>query len=263
MKQKSGAHRTGTLKGALLVLGAVAVGGASGVGLDYALPQNEHGLLTKLSKQRAEAKAEVAIAEAEEEANASTGMALEPAPNEIVASESAELTDVTVEEAAEIAATEPEPEQTEESVSEPVTDEVAETEPAANPEVTEAFVTETPRRPTRPPAPPAADVLRPWWLAGNNDAFAVQYVGQVAGQTSMAILFSRDMSDPSALEETIKVLDKDGKVVTGKWTAGKDARLLVRPDLRPGRYTLVIDRSLASADGKQLQVALRGPVYIR
>jgi hypothetical protein len=121
-----------------------------------------------------------------------------------------------------------------------------------------------PSRPAvRSPAPAASDALRPWWnQTASNDRFGVQYVGQAAGQPTLVIRFSQQVTDPSA-QQNIKLIGADGQAVAATWEAGQDPRVLVAPNLRSGRYTVVIDPQLASINGESLGTQLRGPTYIQ
>jgi hypothetical protein len=135
---------------------------------------------------------------------------------------------------------------------------------AAPAETKVAVKDEKPNRPAvRKPAPAAADALRPWWgETASDDRFGVQYVGQAAGEPSLVIRFTRQVADPAAAQN-IKVIGSNGQPVAANWQAGKDPRVLVAPNLQPGRYTVVIDSQLASTDGQALGTQLNGPTYIQ
>lgn len=119
------------------------------------------------------------------------------------------------------------------------------------------------REAVRSPAAPAVDVLRPWWnTAAGDDRFGVEYVGQAVDQPALAIRFSRQVADPVAAQN-IRLIGANGQPVAANWEPGRDPRVLLAPDLQPGRYTVVIDAQLASVDGQSLGTPLRGPTYIQ
>jgi len=269
MSKKNLSGGSARLKGILLIAGSVAVGGASGLGLDHALPKRGGDVLSAHAEESAPAEeareggtSEATVAAAEPAipaSNAEAEVAVEPtaAAEEPVASEPEAVG----------AAEEPVPVESPvgSAVAEAPAEVAAQAAPVAVPQSEAAPAerkVEAPRRAVRPPAPPAADVLRSWWTTAGG-AFSVKFVGQVAGQTSLGILFSQEISDASALARSVRLIDEDGKTLSGEWRPGKNARLAIHPDLRPGRYTVVIGPEVASATGQQLQAALRGPIYIR
>ncbi|WP_428313261.1 hypothetical protein [Hydrocarboniphaga sp.] len=102
----------------------------------------------------------------------------------------------------------------------------------------------------------------PWWGPSvSNDRFGVKYVAQAADQPALLIRFSRDVSRDAATQN-IK-LSKNGKPVETAWQQGSDPRTLIAPNLKPGRYTVVIESQLASAAGESLGTQLKGKTRIR
>lgn len=102
----------------------------------------------------------------------------------------------------------------------------------------------------------------PWWGPSvSNDRFGVKYVAQAADQPALLIRFSRDVSRDAATQN-IK-LSKNGKPVETAWQQGSDPRTLIAPNLKPGRYTVVIESQLASAAGESLGTQLKGNTRIR
>lgn len=110
-------------------------------------------------------------------------------------------------------------------------------------------------------APLPSDALQTWWLPAS-DGFDLLYAGQPKGANAIALLFSAKPSD-GALNQQVKVYDRDGKLVNGNWVAGTNPRLAVLSGLNPGRYTVVVGATLADASGKIIGKPLHGPVYIR
>lgn len=150
--------------------------------------------------------------------------------------------------------------------SEPAADTTSSDSAAAQPqESTQVAVKdEQPNREAvRPPAAPAVDALRPWWnQSASDDRFGVQYVGQAADQPALVIRFSRQVTDPAAAQN-IKLIGANGEAVAANWAQGQSPNVLYAPNLQPGRYTVVIDPQMASADGQSLGTQLHGPTYIR
>jgi hypothetical protein len=102
----------------------------------------------------------------------------------------------------------------------------------------------------------------PWWGPSvSNDRFGVKYVAQAADQPALLIRFSRDVSSDAATQ-SIK-LSKGGKPVETAWQQGSDPRTLIAPNLKPGRYNVVIESQLASAAGESLGTQLKGKAIIR
>lgn len=280
MQQSLNSSKSGVVKGSLLILAAIAVGIGSSLGLNYFLPERGPGI-SKVAAQAEESSEEETAAEASTadsdtaevaapaEETASTAEPAgssepEPAPEptpEPVAPQEPDSSSANAEmQPAEVAAAE-EPADAEVPTDEPVSS-MPEPSSTALAESSEPVApTRSSKTPTRSPPPPAAQVLRSWWSPSGSEAFGVQYVGQVQGQPALAVLFSQDV--PSSAGANLKLVDEEGKEVAGDWQSGKSSRLLVRSALKPGRYTLLIDSQIASADGKTLPAPLRGPVYIQ
>lgn len=142
--------------------------------------------------------------------------------------------------------------------------------PAAEQMMTNAEAA-TPAAPPKPPrakpaktAPKAvvaaSDALKAWWPAPSG-GFGLVYAGQPKGEAAIALLFSSQPGE-GALNQSVKVYDQHGELVSGSWEAAANPRLAVFRGLKPGRYTVVVDASLANAQGQSLGQALHGPVYV-
>ncbi len=108
----------------------------------------------------------------------------------------------------------------------------------------------------------SAKALQAWWTAPAEGEFGLLYAGQPKGETAIALLFSEQPAE-SALSQSIKVYTGKGKPVSGAWEAATNPRLVVLRGLKPGRYTVVIDPSLANATGKTIDKAQHGSLHIR
>ncbi len=120
--------------------------------------------------------------------------------------------------------------------------------------------TDTAAAPSQRPAA-GADALRAWWTAPSGGDFGLLYAGQPKGEPAIALLFSGQPSD-TALNQSIKVYDAKGFLVSGSWEAAANPRLAVLRGLRPGRYTVVVEPALADASGKAVNKGQHGPVYV-
>lgn len=275
MEQSISSGETTRFKGALMILGAVAVGVGSGVGLNFFLPDRTDPLSrAERTQQEEQAEAQTSSPESAATASAPEPAAAEPspAPEPDVADDSSSSASTE-----DFASSEPYAEQApstgESEPGEQVASDYDSSEAESTAEVSDTSAAHHQERPTaparvasrpdRPAPPPAAQVLRPWWNATSSDPFGVQYVGQVEGQRAVAVLFSHDVGNPGELGNALKLVDESGQAVAGGWKVGNNRRLIVHSNLKPGRYTLAIDGQLSSASGQSLRTPLRGPVYIQ
>lgn len=106
----------------------------------------------------------------------------------------------------------------------------------------------------------ASDALKAWWPAPSG-GFGLVYAGQPKGEAAIALLFSAQPGE-GALNQSVKVYDQHGELVSGTWEAAANPRLAVFRGLKPGRYTVVVDAGLADAQGQSLGQPLHGPVYV-
>lgn len=106
----------------------------------------------------------------------------------------------------------------------------------------------------------ASDALKAWWPAPTG-GFGLVYAGQPKGEAAIALLFSAQPG-AGALNQSVKVYDQHGALVSGDWEAAANPRLAVFRGLKPGRYTVVVDAGLADAQGQSLGQPLHGPVYV-
>lgn len=109
---------------------------------------------------------------------------------------------------------------------------------------------------------PSPDALKPWWISPGDGEFGLVTANQLKAQRGIALLFS-DAPGDGALQDSIRVYNIKGVLVSGKWTRGSNQRLVQLSGLKPGRYTVVIDRSFASKRGKVISKAIHGPVYVQ
>lgn len=106
-----------------------------------------------------------------------------------------------------------------------------------------------------------SDALRAWWSLPASGEFGLVYAGQAKGESAIALLFSEPPAD-SALNQSVKVYDAKGELVSGSWEAAANPKLAVFRGLKAGRYTVVVDPALTDANGKALSKRQHGPVYI-
>lgn len=108
------------------------------------------------------------------------------------------------------------------------------------------------------------DTITSWWPAAstqNADHLNLVYAGEAAADKAVVLLFASDM-DATAASSNIRLLDFHGKTAGGAWASGDNRRMLVFKGLKPGRYTVILEPTLADAGGKALGAPLHGPVYI-
>lgn len=112
------------------------------------------------------------------------------------------------------------------------------------------------------PNVPSSEVLQAWWTAPGEGDFGLVHAGQSKGERAIALLFS-DAPATGALEQSVRVYNVKGVLVSNAWSTSSNPRMGLLRKLKPGRYTVVIDASLTSIDGKAIPKALHGPVYVR
>ncbi len=126
--------------------------------------------------------------------------------------------------------------------------------------VREAPVKRTPRK-----APPAPDAIAPWWpdpAQMPRSQLKLLYAGQTQEGRAIALLFSEKL-DPDSLPKNVEILDTSGAPVSGNWSLGKNERLAYFTVARAGRYTVVMQPTLADVTQHMLGTPLQGPVYIQ
>jgi hypothetical protein len=117
-------------------------------------------------------------------------------------------------------------------------------------------------KPTSKPRPSVMGVLTPWWQPSQSSPFNVQFVGRSVDDKKIVAVFS-DNVDAAAAADKIKVVDAKGRPVATSWQQGESPRVLVNGDLKPGRYLVMIDSSLAGAGGQPIGVPVHGPVVLQ
>jgi len=111
---------------------------------------------------------------------------------------------------------------------------------------------------TRIPAAAAA-----WWATNSSSPFTVRAVGSASDRLGIVVVLSKDIGDATAAGQHVHVLRRSKPVTTGNWHAGANARVLVFEPILAGRYDVVIDAGLPSADGQTFGSQLHGPVLVR
>lgn len=110
---------------------------------------------------------------------------------------------------------------------------------------------------------PRADALAQWWpSAPTSGRLNLLYAGQAAQSPAIALLFDSVFADTSAAGTAIRVVDSQGKTVSGSWELASNRRLLMLK-AKPGRYTIVVGADLANQRGQTLGTELHGPLYVR
>lgn len=153
-------------------------------------------------------------------------------------------------------------------------EEVAEPEPAPEPEPPKPAVRQAPVQVAKAQetyqgaakaAPPAADHITPWWPDPAKMAPAqlkLKYAGQTQGASAIALLFSAPLN-PESLNTNVEVRDAGGNPVSGAWEVAKNPKMATFKVAGTGRYTVILQASLADSTGHLLGTLLQGPVYIQ
>ena len=110
-------------------------------------------------------------------------------------------------------------------------------------------------------ASPGTDALRAWWTTPASGDFGLLYAGQPQNESAIALLFNEQPAD-SALNQSVKVYDYKGNLVSGSWEPAANPRMAVLRGLKPGRYTVVVGPALSNAGGKAVSKGQHGPVYV-
>ncbi|WP_421794019.1 hypothetical protein [Hydrocarboniphaga effusa] len=135
-------------------------------------------------------------------------------------------------------------------------------EPSAEPAAAPSEPAAKPSKPKSTTAP-RADALAQWWpSAPTPGRLNLLYAGQAAQSPAIALLFDSVFADTAAAGNAIRVVDGQGKTVSGSWELASNRRLLMLK-AKPGRYTIVIGADLANQRGQTLGTELHGPVYVR
>ncbi len=132
--------------------------------------------------------------------------------------------------------------------------------PVAEPEPVAAPVKRTPRK-----APPAPDSIAPWWpdpAQMPRSQLKLVHAGQTQDVRAIALLFSEKL-DPDSLPKNVEIRDASGTPVAGEWSLGKNERLAYFKVTSAGRYTVVLQPTLADVTQHMLGTPLQGPVYIQ
>ncbi len=257
-------------------------------GLDY-LPQDLVPGVHKQKEQAAEAPAEspASVAEqsaapsaanpqsaavAEEDLAEDPAPAAEPAAAASPAPSAASTVDydpapggagVPVEEEAASAAPSAAPSPSADETPPPTADEAPARKPVKVAKAAQAD--DSPARPVKPKAP-EADLIKPWWpdpASMSTNQLKLQYAGQVQNEQAIALLFSAPLN-LDTLKQHAEVRDATGDTLqAAQWELSKNPRMAVLRGLKPGRYTVILEPTVADAQGYMLGAAMQGPVYIQ
>ena len=114
-------------------------------------------------------------------------------------------------------------------------------------------------------APAAADSIAAWWpdpAQMPRSQLKLIYAGQTKDVRAVALLFSEKL-DPDSLPKNAEVRDANGAAVPGEWALGKNERMAYFKVASAGRYTVVLQPTLADVTQHMLGTPLQGPVYIQ
>jgi len=111
------------------------------------------------------------------------------------------------------------------------------------------------------------DAITAWWAPNGQPAsgqLGLSFAGEAASERAVALLFTAPFNDAAAAAASshIEVLNAAGKPVGGRWMLAPNPRMLVLRVAARGRYTVIVDASVADAQGSKLAAAVHGPVYV-
>lgn len=209
----------------------------------------------------APAPAEAAAEPAAEEAPAAEGAAAE-APAETAAG------DVAVASAGDMDAALPADAAAAPSAAPAPVEAAPAAEPEPEPAPAPAPVAEAPKPKPAAKAPSkksdSKKPLTPWWGAESPNHLSVVYAGSAAYKKAIVLMFSGSFDSTASADANIKIKDSSGNAVSGKWEIGaSNARMLVFPVQKNGRYSVSIGAGLTDRNNRKLDKKLQGPVQVQ
>lgn len=129
--------------------------------------------------------------------------------------------------------------------------------------------TSAPAKPAAQTAPaqrqaPSADALTAWWKDAAGD-LSIRFAGTLdkGDQVSdgIAVMFSEPVA-PAQGQQNMVLSDANGDRVSGQWKAAANPALLIIEGLKPGRYSLSIQKGIQGRSGTSLADDASGTVYV-
>lgn len=111
---------------------------------------------------------------------------------------------------------------------------------------------------------PDAEALRDWWSDASGD-LAIRFAGTLDRgdkvSDGIAVMFS-DAVSPSQGNQHMQLKNASGEPVANDWKSSRNPNMLIVDGLKPGRYELSIDQTISSQNGKSLNSAANGPLFV-
>ena len=111
---------------------------------------------------------------------------------------------------------------------------------------------------------PDSAALRDWWSEAAGD-LSVRFAGTLDRgdrvSDGIAVMFSETVA-ASQGNQHMSLVDASGNKVSLGWKSAANPTMLIMVGLKPGKYTLSIDDSLISQNGKNLSRTASGPVFV-
>jgi hypothetical protein len=106
-------------------------------------------------------------------------------------------------------------------------------------------------------------VSKVWWPTENAGKLSLVYAGQASFKKAIVLLFNGAFFKPDSVNANLKVTDKNGKAVSGRWELGENnRRMVVFPVAAAGTYKVSVGAGLTDNKGRKLGARLGGPVQI-
>lgn len=122
----------------------------------------------------------------------------------------------------------------------------------------------TPSRPASTPPARKAEKLTQWWGPESATNLSVVYAGSAAYTRAIVLMFNGAFDDSGSAAKNIRVIDANGKIVSGSWQVGaKNKRMLLFPVSKAGTYTVSVGSNLVDRSGRKLDKSLKGSVRVQ
>jgi hypothetical protein len=106
-------------------------------------------------------------------------------------------------------------------------------------------------------------VSKVWWPTENAGKLSLVYAGQASFKKAIVLLFNGAFFKPDSVNANLKVTDKNGKAISGRWELGENnRRMVVFPVAAAGTYKVSVGAGLTDNKGRKLGARLGGPVQI-
>ena len=152
------------------------------------------------------------------------------------------------------------------SAANPPSTAVAEVTSEAPPALASAAAS-VPVKPKKTAAPrresPSKETSQVWWPAPESGRLNLRFAGEAAFGQAIALLFDAPFADPASADAHVQVLNRAGKVISGKWQVVKSNPQMLALKAAPGTYTIRIGSDLVASNGLRFKQDAEGKVLVR